>query len=126
MKLIVAGSRTIPESLAFSQILEFFAKPPVSLPTPLEVVSGGARGVDTAARDAAKYLMLNFREFPADWEKFGKSAGPRRNKHMAEYGDALLLIWDGESRGSANMKSWMQLMQKPVWEVILRDQIHPR
>jgi hypothetical protein len=37
---------------------------------------------------------------------------------MAEYGDALLLIWDGKSKGSKNMKARMKGMQKPVFEVI--------
>lgn len=60
------------------------------------------------------------KEFPADWDKFGKGAGPIRNKQMADYADALLLIWDGESRGSANMKSQMEKLGKPIYEVILR------
>jgi hypothetical protein len=39
---------------------------------------------------------------------------------MAEEGDELLIIWDGESKGSANMKSQMLLLKKPVHEIILR------
>jgi hypothetical protein len=39
---------------------------------------------------------------------------------MAEYADALLLIWDGSSRGSANMRQQMERRGKPVYEVILR------
>jgi hypothetical protein len=39
---------------------------------------------------------------------------------MAEEGDALLLIWDGESKGSANMKKEMLFKKKPIYEVILR------
>jgi hypothetical protein len=39
---------------------------------------------------------------------------------MAEEADALLLIWDGESKGSANMKKEMLFKNKPVYEVILR------
>lgn len=41
--------------------------------------------------------------FPADWGTYGKSAGPIRNNHMAEYAAALILVWDGTSRGSADM-----------------------
>jgi hypothetical protein len=40
---------------------------------------------------------------------------------MAEYADALLLIWNGESRGSANMKENMVKLGKPVYEVILKE-----
>lgn len=42
--------------------------------------------------------------YPADWEKYGKSAGPIRNSEMANHADALILIWDGSSRGSRDMK----------------------
>jgi len=61
-------------------------------------------------------------EFPADWDTHGRAAGPIRNKQMAEYGDALLLIWDGESRGSANMKSNMKKLGKPVYEIIIKGE----
>ncbi len=60
------------------------------------------------------------KEFPPDWEKHGKAAGPIRNKEMAEYADALLLIWDGKSRGSASMKKEMEKLEKPIYEVILK------
>jgi hypothetical protein len=39
---------------------------------------------------------------------------------MADYADALLLIWDGESKGSANMKKNMEKQNKKVYEVILK------
>ncbi|WP_197026348.1 hypothetical protein [Polaribacter sp. Hel_I_88] len=41
--------------------------------------------------------------FPAEWNKFGKAAGPVRNKEMAIYADALIAFWDGKSRGTKNM-----------------------
>lgn len=63
---------------------------------------------------------LKLTKFPADWDKFGKAAGHIRNKQMAEEADALLLIWDGESKGSANMKKEMLFKNKPVYEVILK------
>lgn len=57
---------------------------------------------------------------PAKCRKIGRAAGPIRNKEMAEYGDALLLIWDGESRGSKSMKELMLKSGKPIYEVILK------
>jgi uncharacterized phage-like protein YoqJ len=99
------------------------------LPTITEVVSGTANGVDKAGEAWAasqlrqEYPVQNFAptitRFPADWDKYGKAAGHIRNKQMAEYADALLLIWDGDSRGSRNMKETMIALGKPVYEVIL-------
>lgn len=41
--------------------------------------------------------------FPAKWDEHGKAAGPIRNREMAGGADALIAIWDGQSRGTADM-----------------------
>ena len=42
-------------------------------------------------------------KYPALWEKYGDAAGPKRNEQMAEIADAVVVFWDGESKGSKNM-----------------------
>lgn len=70
----------------------------------LEIVSGGSGNIDKLGERWARWADgAKLRVFEADWGKHGKSAGPIRNRQMAEYADALVLIWDGKSRGSANM-----------------------
>lgn len=123
MKVIIAGSRTLSPSC--EGIIEYmYDSLLISNDTWeqfTEVVSGGAKGVDTAAEHFAKWTEKKFTIFPADWDTYGKSAGHIRNKQMAEYGDVLLLIWDGESRGSANMKQNMEKLKKPVYEIIIKS-----
>ena len=69
-----------------------------------EVVSGYARGVDTVGEAWSIVNGLGYATpFPADWDRFGKSAGYRRNEEMADYADALIAVWDGESRGTKHM-----------------------
>lgn len=116
MKLIIAGSRTlnIPDS-DISSLCDLF-----KIPNDLEIISGTANGIDKCGESFAISCGYNLKQFPADWEKHGKAAGHIRNKQMADYSDELLLIWDGESRGSANMKDNMLKLGKPVYEVILR------
>jgi hypothetical protein len=124
MKLIIAGSRTLDIDASCAVSLH-------NLTDITEVVCGMAKGVDLAGKYFAEndwkedyplvsHDRLTVKEFPADWDKHGKSAGHIRNAEMAKYADALLLIWDGESRGSANMKQNMLKLGKPVYEVILR------
>lgn len=116
MKLIIAGSRNLKMS---HELLEMLLYNMINK-TPDEIVSGTARGIDSIGEDIAQDKEIAVKRFPADWDKHGKAAGHIRNKEMAEYADALLLIWDGESKGSANMKMNMQKLNKPIYEVILR------
>jgi len=74
---------------------------------------------DGLAEEWARENGIPIKRFPADWDKHGKAAGPIRNRAMAEYADALLAVWDGESKGTANMILEMHRMGKPVfvWRV---------
>lgn len=121
MKLIIAGSRTLSPSTKL--LTTFFNELEVEryLGSEVEeIVSGTASGVDKAGEKFAADWGMDVKRFPADWDTHGKAAGHIRNKQMAEYADALLLVWDGESRGSANMKQQMLKLNKPVYEVIIR------
>jgi len=98
MKTIIAGSRstTRKEFQEAIQSAEWINKTTT-------VISGTARGADTFGEEWAEKNGLEIERCPAQWNKFGKKAGPIRNKEMAYQGDALLAIWDGESRGTLNM-----------------------
>lgn len=121
MKLIIAGSRTlIATKYCMRDILDNFGLEPENPDIVTEIVSGTAAGIDQAGEHFAKQYTIPVKKFPADWDKHGKAAGPIRNAEMAKYADALLLIWDGSSRGSANMKQNMEKLGKPVYEVIIK------
>lgn len=119
MRLIIAGSRTLfPElDLIEALIHQFQLFQDVT-----EVVSGGAIGVDSCGETWAKIMgQVEVKRFRPDYKKYSGSVAPKmRNQEMAEYSDALLLIWDGKSRGSLNMKENMQKLGKPIYEVILK------
>jgi hypothetical protein len=116
MKLIIAGSRILNVyPTGISGLLDGFEIEEIE-----QVVSGTANGIDRCGENFADFYEIDIETFPADWDKHGKPAGHIRNKEMADYADALLLIWDGESRGSANMKENMLKLGKPVYEVILK------
>lgn len=117
MKLVIAGSRTF--NLNTTDLWSILIMANLDRRT-TTIISGGASGIDTTAIQMAKDYEINYYEYMADWIKYGKAAGPMRNKRMAVEGDELLVVWDGESKGSANMKSEMLLLKKPVHEVILR------
>ena len=119
MKLIIAGSRGLNPGMYFiDELITLYTGSGDVKVT--EVVSGGASGADTSGEAWAMFRSIPVKTFKPNWDQYGKSAGPRRNSTMADYGDVLLLIWDGESRGSASMKREMEKRNKPIWEIVIR------
>ena len=99
-KVIIAGSRSFSDY----GLLKAYADYKLSaIQDEIEIVSGGARGADALGERYAKEKGYRLKVFPADWQRYGNSAGYKRNGEMAEYADALLAFWDGNSRGTKHM-----------------------
>lgn len=69
----------------------------------LTIISGGADGADRLGERYAKENKLQVMGFPANWEKYGKSAGPIRNAAMARAATHCICFWNGGSPGTKNM-----------------------
>lgn len=99
MKVIVAGSRSFNDFDRMVRVMDQFHRfTPIT-----EVVSGGAGGADKLGERWAASRGIPIRLFLAQWKALGKRAGFVRNQEMADYGDQLVLFWDGESHGSKDM-----------------------
>lgn len=111
MKIIIAGSRNIPKvSGDKGKIFDIIEDGLIALGKSslkdLQIISGGAKGVDTLAEQFAREMKIEFIKFEADWNKYGKKAGYIRNCQMAEYvgqEGGLIAIWDGQSKGTKMM-----------------------
>ena len=108
MKIIIAGSRSFHDYQLLCQTLA----PERHRIT--QVITGGAKGADQLGYRWAWKHAVKHQLFRADWERFGKSAGVRRNYQMAQIGDVLVCFWDGVSKGSAHMMQCMRQLGKPV------------
>jgi len=97
MKVVVAGSRSIVDEKIVADAIE------ASGFDVTEVVSGGARGVDSLGEEWAKARGIKVSRFPADWKRDGRGAGMIRNSVMLAEADAVVAVWDGESRGTLDM-----------------------
>lgn len=84
MVVLVCGSRFYSD---YAKIYDYLKRLNASL-----VLAGGCRGADALAVRAAKALGVSFREFPADWDRFGKAAGPMRNQRMLDEGRPDLVV----------------------------------
>ena len=100
MKLIIAGGRNFTNYQKLKQICDQFLQDKPNI----EIVSGAYyKGADKLGEQYAKEKGFKLKQFPANWDKHGKAAGPIRNQQMAEYADTLIAFWDRKSRGTKNM-----------------------
>jgi len=109
MRTIIAGSRSATLADLNAAMLECPWRDKITL-----VISGCARGADLHGENWASLHQIPIERYPANWKKYGKSAGFIRNEQMAQVADALIAIWDGESRGTANMINHTEKLNLPV------------
>ena len=98
-KVIIAGGRDFNDY----DLLKKKVSKILSNKSEIEIVSGTANGADKLGERYANEFNLNLKQFPANWDKFGKRAGYLRNKDMAIYANACICFWDGQSKGTEHM-----------------------
>lgn len=98
-KIIIAGTRTFNDYNLLESKLDFY----LSKKSDIEIVSGTCYGTDLLGEQYAIKHNLPVKRFLANWNKYGRSAGPIRNAQMADYADACIVFWDGKSKGTKSM-----------------------
>jgi len=103
MRVIVCGSQDYNDKAGCFQELDEI----LSGISDVEIISGNAKGADQFGEEFARSHGLALRVFPADWKKYGKAAGPIRNREMLKYAletDCMVIaFWNRKSRGTGNM-----------------------
>ena len=107
MKTIIAGGR---DYILSQQDYEYLDTLPIT-----EVVCGCATGADTCGEEWAKRKRIPVERFPADWQRYGKSAGYIRNEKMAKYAQACVLFPGG--KGTKNMEVEAKRHGLKIWKV---------
>lgn len=117
IKLAVVGSRTFIDYDYMCQTLKWFDIK--------QIISGGAKGADALAKRYAEEHNIDYKEFPANWDKHGKSAGYIRNKQIVDAADEVVAFWDGESKGTQHTITITEEQGKPlhVYKPIWKDEL---
>ena len=130
MITIVAGSRSITD---YEIVKEAIEKSGFDITC---IVSGGAKGVDSLGEQYARENGIELKWFPANWEDFSEPclrrfnrsgrpynalAGPRRNREMAEYAEALIAVHNGSS-GTLDMIRQAKSRGLPMFEYRIRPE----
>jgi len=116
MRVAVVGSRTATQKDYAALVAHIPANAS-------EIVSGGAQGVDTLARQYAKEHRLILTEFLPDYE--AETENPRaapllRNQKIVDYADYIIAFWDGRSKGTRYTIQYAHKQNKPVKLVLLK------
>lgn len=90
MKVAIIGSR----SLTVPDLGKYL---PASM---TEIVSGGAKGIDSCAKEYALANGVKLTEFLPDYKRYGRGAPLRRNLQIIDYADIVIAFWDGKSKGT--------------------------
>jgi hypothetical protein len=111
MKLAIIGSRNIKKIIIDDYIPENVS----------EIVSGGAKGIDSLAKEYAIRKGIKLTEFLPEYKRYGRAAPIIRNKRIVEDADKIIVFWDGCSNGARSVILYAQKIGKPC-EVILNQQ----
>ncbi len=113
MKIAVVGSRTVfPSDEELSKHLAFAD----------EIVSGGAKGVDSCAAKYARGHGIKLAEFLPEYERYHRSAPLVRNRQIVDYADQVIVFWNGVSRGSLFVINYAKQVKKPCKIVLMEDE----
>lgn len=99
-RVIIAGSRNFNDYEFLKLTMDHLL---TNITNEICIVCGMAKGADLLGERYANERGYKVCRFPADWNSFGKSAGFVRNEEMAQNADALVVFWDGKSRGTQHM-----------------------
>lgn len=124
MRVLVCGSRTWSNSTPIDVVLEGYLHAARAWNETLTIIEGGAQGADDRAASYARLEVVDteHEQYPADWAKHGKAAGPIRNQQMLDEGkpDVVWAFVDkplSESRGTADMVRRAKAARIPTYIV---------
>lgn len=116
MRVAVIGSRTATQK-DYGALLRHIPA------NTSEIVSGGAQGIDSLARQYAREHGLLLTEFLPDYEadiENPRAAPLLRNQKIVDYADYILAFWDGRSKGTRYTIQYAHKTNKPVKLVLLK------
>lgn len=80
----------------------------------IQIISGGAKGVDSLAERFAKENGIDFKLFLPEWNTFGKFAGKVRNKLIVDNSDLVIAFWNGISPGTKHSLNYSVKQKKRI------------
>lgn len=123
MKLLTCGDRNWTDRETIQVWIEYFKKNH----SPLETIHGGAPGADTIAGEIAQWLAVRVRSFQAEWSKYGRAAGPIRNRYMLDTTrpDAVLAFHNDLARSKGTKHMYDLASKRHIPRQLIRSEDRP-
>jgi uncharacterized protein YozE (UPF0346 family) len=104
-KVIIAGTREFDDYEKFKKFVTSIFDDNIfpEHDEKIQIISRNANGVDKLGERYAKEYGYDLLLYPANWDKYGKKAGPIRNTEMVKIADCLIAVWDGQSKGTKDI-----------------------
>ena len=128
VRIAVVGSRVITDYNLIKEIfLKVLKKQSISL-TDVELVSGGAKGVDSLAQQLAKEFGLTITIHYPNWQKYGKGAGFIRNGEIVKDADIVIAVRvkAPNSKGTMDTVDKAKKLKKEVYEFVQMEDVKMR
>ena len=111
MRLAIVGSRDYTNYNEFKQYIDRWIS---KNGRPKLIVSGGAQGADKLAEQYARANVIKTQIFKADWQTYGRAAGPMRNTEIVDNSDAIIAFVGPKSVGTLDTIQKAKLQNKLV------------
>lgn len=115
MKLAIIGSRSI-KRISLEEYIEKHISEDIT-----EIVSGGAVGIDSLAREFAEQKGIKLTEFFPDYSRYGRCAPIKRNESIAKYADRVIAFWDGRSKGTLHTVNLFKSIGKKAQIILIES-----
>lgn len=112
-RVVIAGCRDYNNYMQAKEYIDFCLSN-IRKENEIIIVSGCASGADAMGERYAKDNGFRVEKYSADWEKYGRAAGPIRNREMAEIADYVICFWDKKSNGTKSMIDYAKKLNKPI------------
>lgn len=121
-RVVIAGCRNYSDYDEAKQYIEFCLTD-LKNNYDIVIVSGGYKGADQLGERYAKENNLKIELHKARWDLYGKFAGPKRNREMAEVSDYIICFWNGRSKGTKSMIDISKKLGKTLSVKIIKDDL---
>ncbi len=100
IRVVIGGCRYYTDYNVFCRCIDRYLD---GIKGQIIILSGHCSGVDTMAERYAEENGYAIEVYPAQWDRYGRAAGPKRNMEMVGCADKVVVFWDGVSKGTKNL-----------------------